>query len=168
MKLIVCVDDRMGVMFNKRRQSKDAKVREDILSMLEEGKKLFVSPYTAKQFLEEEQEKLYISETFLLEAIEDDICFIEDSDVADMGDMIESIILYRWNRHYPSDKYFTLDLSNYELISSLDFVGNSHPEMLKEEYRKKIVEEENKDECLFEEVVMENEEDLNLEYENEE
>ena len=168
MKLIVCVDDRMGVMFNKRRQSKDAKVREDILSMLEEGKKLFVSPYTAKQFLEEEQEKLYVSETFLLEATEDDICFIEDSDVSDMGDMIESIILYRWNRHYPSDKYFTLDLSNYELISSLDFVGNSHPEMLKEEYRKKIVEEENKDECLFEEVVMENEEDLNLEYENEE
>ena len=56
MKLVVCVDDRMGVMFNKRRQSKDEKVREDILSMLEEGKKLFVSPYTAKQFLEEEQE----------------------------------------------------------------------------------------------------------------
>ena len=156
MKLIVCVDDKMGVMFNKRRQSKDAKVREDILSMLEEGKKLLVSPYTAKQFLPEEQEKLQVSETFLLEATKKDICFIEDSDVSEMGDTIESIVLYRWNRHYPSDKYFTLDLSNYDLISSIDFVGNSHPEMLKEEYRKKAKVEESK-EIVSEEVVMEQE-----------
>ena len=167
MKLVVCVDDRMGVMFNKRRQSKDAKVREDILSMLEEGKKLFVSPYTAKQFLPEEQEKLQISETFLLEATKEDICFIEDSDVSELVDSIESIILYRWNRHYPSDKYFTLDLSNYDFVSSIDFVGNSHPEMLKEEYKKKEKVEELQ-EIVFEEAIMEQEEDVALEYEKEE
>ncbi len=138
MKLIVCVDDRMGVMFNKRRQSKDAKVREDMLAMLKEGQKLFVSPYTAKQFLPEEQESLYISEDFLLEAGEEDICFVEEKEVSEVADKIECIILYRWNRHYPSDRYFTLDLSEYELISSLDFVGNSHLEMLKELYQKKV------------------------------
>lgn len=157
MKLIVCVDDRMGMMFNKRRQSKDAKVREDILSMLEEGKRLFVSPYTAKQFLPEEQEKLYVSETFLLEVTKEDICFIEDSDSSKLVDKIESIVLYRWNRQYPSDQYFTLDLSKYELVSSLDFVGNSHPEMCKEEY-KRI-----KEAFISEEVIIEHEE--NLEYE---
>lgn len=167
MKLIVCVDDRMGMMFNKRRQSKDEKVREDILSMLDEGQKLFVSPYTAKQFLPEEQEKVYVSETFLSEATGEDICFIEDSDVSELEDKIESIVLYRWNRHYPSDRYFTLDLSNYELISSFDFVGNSHPEMLKEEYQKKIGLEE-KEAYICEETVVENEEELNLEYEKEE
>ena len=165
MKLIVCVDDRMGVMFNKRRQSKDAKVREDMLAMLEEGKKLLVSPYAAKQFLEEEQEKLYISETFLLEATKDDICFIEDSDISEVEDNIEHIVLYRWNRHYPSDRYFTLDLTKYELISSLDFVGSSHPEMVKEEYRKQGNREEDN---ISEEVVTEYEEDGILEYENEE
>ena len=58
MRLIVCVDDGMGMMFNKRRQSKDARVREDMLAMLPEGKKLFVTPYTARQFLPEEQERL--------------------------------------------------------------------------------------------------------------
>ncbi len=167
MKLVVCVDDKMGVMFNKRRQSKDAKVREDILFMLEEGKKLFVSPYTAKQFLPEEQEKLHISETFLFDATEEDICFVEDSDVSQMGDNIESIILYRWNRHYPSDKYFTLDLSKYDLVSSIDFVGNSHPEMLKEEYRKKANIEQLQEEIL-QETVIEYEEDVVLEYANEE
>lgn len=139
MKLIVCVDDRMGVMFNHRRQSKDAKVREDILSMLGEGKRLFVSPYTAKQFLPEEQERLYISENFLLEAGEEDICFVEEKESSEVADKIESIVLYRWNRHYPSDRYLTLDLSMYELISSLDFVGSSHPEMLKEQYQKKVI-----------------------------
>ena len=138
MKLIVCVDDRMGVMFNRRRQSKDVKVREDMLAMLGEGQNLFVSPYTAKQFLPEEQERLYISENFLLEAGEEDICFVEDKDVSELADKVGSIVLYRWNRHYPSDRYFTLDLSGYELISSLDFVGNSHPEMLKEQYQKKV------------------------------
>ena len=167
MKLIVCVDDRMGVMFNKRRQSKDAKVREDILAMLEEGKKLFVSPYTEKQFLPEEQEKIYVSETFLSEATEEDICFIEDSDVSELADKIERIVLYRWNRHYPSDKYFTLDLSNYELVSSVDFVGNSHPEMLKEEYRKKIGLEV-KEDYISEEVITGNEENVSLEYEKSE
>ncbi len=149
MKLVVCVDDRMGVMFNKRRQSKDVKVREDILSMLKEGQKLFVSPYTAKQFLPEEQEQLYISENFLLEAGEEDICFMEDKDAFEVEEHIKSIVLYHWKRHYPSDKYFTLDLSKYELISSLDFVGNSHLEMLKEEYQKKDIVYEN--EC--EEIV---------------
>ena len=165
MKLIVCVDDKMGVMFNKRRQSKDEKVREDILLMLEEGKKLFVSPYTAKQFLPEEQEKLHASETFLSEATKEDICFIEDSDVSEMADNIESIILYRWNRHYPSDKYFTLDLSKYDLVSSIEFVGNSHPEMLKEEYRKKAEVEENEVDVSKEVVT---EEDLVFEDETEE
>ena len=139
MKLVVCVDDRMGVMFNKRRQSKDSKVREDMLAMLGEGQKLFVSPYTAKQFLPEEQERLYISDNFLLEAGAGDICFVEEKEVSEVVDKIERIVLYRWNRHYPSDRYFTLDLSNYELISSLDFVGNSHPEMLKELYQRKVI-----------------------------
>ena len=156
MKLIVCVDDRMGVMFNRRRQSKDINVRKDILSMVEEGKKLFVSPYTANQFLLEEQERLYVSENFLLEAGEEDICFIEDKNALEVEHNIETIILYRWNRHYPSDKYFQIDLCAYELVSSMDFVGNSHPEMLKEEYKKKLdMETSDLEEVTKEEVANE-------------
>ena len=32
MKLIICVDDNNGMMFNRRRQSKDREVRHDILA----------------------------------------------------------------------------------------------------------------------------------------
>ena len=61
MILIVCVDDGMGMMFNKRRQSKDALVRTDMLAMVTLNKKLFVTPYTAKQFLQEEKLPDYFS-----------------------------------------------------------------------------------------------------------
>ena len=106
--------------------------------------------FQLKEIAEEEQEQLYISENFLLEAGEEDICFMEDKDALAVEEHIKSIVLYHWKRHYPSDKYFTLDLSKYELISSLDFVGNSHLEMLKEEYQKKDIVYEN--EC--EEVIL--------------
>ena len=136
MKLVVCVDDKMGMMFNRRRQSKDVKVREDIISMLGSDQKLFVSPYTAKQFEGEELQKLYISESFLAEAGKDDFCFVEDADISEYVSKAEQLILYRWNRVYPADKHLTMDLTQYTLVSSNNFVGNSHPEMLKEIYKK--------------------------------
>ena len=139
MILIVCVDDGMGMMFNKRRQSKDAKVREDMLAMVTTNQKLFVTPYTAKQFLPEEQERLCVlgadvSAWDVLSA--EEVFFAEDTDVTGLETVTEQVVLYRWNRAYPSDVKFTFDLSGYELIFSEDFVGNSHPEMKKEVYRK--------------------------------
>ena len=148
MILVVCVDDGMGMMFNKRRQSKDAKVREDMLAMLSAEKKLFVTPYTARQFLPEEQERLAVCEDGAAGICFDGdvstrdvltaevVFFVEDTDVTGLEDVTEQVVLYRWNRAYPSDVKFTFDLSGYELISSEDFVGNSHPEMKKEVYRK--------------------------------
>ena len=137
MILIVCVDDSMGMMFNKRRQSKDAVVRENMLALLPEGKKLYVSPYTARQFLPEEQEQLMICENICDVTEGETFCFLEDTDPVLFADRTEKIILYRWNRAYPSDVKFTLDLSGYELESTLEFVGKSHPEMVREIYRRK-------------------------------
>lgn len=137
MRLIVCVDDGMGMMFNKRRQSKDAIVRKNMLALLPEGKKLFVSPYTAKQFLPEEQEFLVVSESIWSEAGADDFCFLEDVDLSLVESQVEELVLYRWNRIYPSDVKFTMDLGAYELVSSEEFAGSSHPEMIREIYKRK-------------------------------
>lgn len=148
MRLIVCVDDGMGMMFNKRRQSKDAKVREDMLAMLSGDQKLFVTPYTAKQFLPEEQERLVVLEEGLqrddetLQAVPpeaEDYFFAEDTPVTGLETVTEQVILYRWNRAYPSDVKFAFDLSGYELTNCEDFVGNSHPEMKKEIYRRRDI-----------------------------
>lgn len=48
---IVCVDDRFGVAFNKRRCSSDIKVSADILKR-SEGAKLWMDTYSAKLFEE--------------------------------------------------------------------------------------------------------------------
>ena len=139
MILVVCVDDGMGMMFNKRRQSKDAKVREDMLAMVPPAQKLFVTPYTAKQFLPEEQERLAVCETSGTGVVSGGVgefFFAEDTDVTGLENVTEQVVLYRWMRAYPSDVKFSFDLSGYELVSLEDFVGNSHPEMKKEVYVK--------------------------------
>ena len=136
MKIIVCVDDQMGMMFNNRRQSRDRVVREDILLFVPD--KLWVSPYTAKQFAETEQERLLVAEDFLEQAAEGDYCFVEDMDITPYTDKIEDIILYHWNRMYPADTYFTIPLSDFVSEERMNLTGNSHPDMIREIYRKKV------------------------------
>ena len=49
MKVIVCLDERRGMMFNNRRQSRDSVLIEDVVKDLC-GEKLFISPYSEKLF----------------------------------------------------------------------------------------------------------------------
>ena len=49
MKLILCVDDKGGLAFNHRRQSRDRVLNERIL-MHCGMHRLWISPYTAKLF----------------------------------------------------------------------------------------------------------------------
>ena len=51
MKLIACIDDRRGMTFFRRRQSRDIRVTEDIIRDLG-ASSLFVSPYSSKLFAE--------------------------------------------------------------------------------------------------------------------
>lgn len=135
MKLIVCVDDNLGMMFNHRRQSQDAAVRADMLCMTGE-QKLYVSPYTAGQFTETEQERLHISEKFLQEAGYGEYCFVEDPALLSEELMTEELVLYCWNRSYPADGYFTLVWSDDMLTAHENIVGTSHPQMWKKVYKR--------------------------------
>ena len=47
---------------------------------------------------------------------------------------LESLVLYRWNRRYPADVYFDLDLSQWRLVSRREFSGTSHDTITKEVY----------------------------------
>ena len=136
MKIIVCVDDQMGMMFNNRRQSRDRIVREDMLLLVPE--QLWVSPYTAKQFEETDQERLLVAEDFLEQAEEGEYCFVEDADITPYADKIENIILYHWKRMYPADTHFTIPLTDFALVERKDLTGNSHPDMIREIYTKRV------------------------------
>ena len=124
MILAVCVDDKLGMLFNKRRQSKDRELRKDLLSLTDQT--LWVNEYTAKQFTEDEKMWLNIQEDYLDDIDEDDLCFVENLPIADYESKITKLILYRWNRIYPSDVRFPFDLSDWELESEYEFKGYSH------------------------------------------
>lgn len=124
MILAVCVDDKLGMLFNNRRQSKDRELRKDLLSLTDQT--LWVNEYTAKQFTEDEKMWLNIQEDYLDNIGEDDLCFVENLPLADYEEKVTKLILYRWNRIYPSDVRFPFDLANWELENEYEFKGYSH------------------------------------------
>lgn len=134
MKVIVCMDDRGGMSFNRRRQSRDRIVIKDIVDSLK-GKKLWMNSYSASMFQTEEVE-LMVSDTFLDEAGEEDFCFVEDCGVQQHIQNIDEVIVYKWNRCYPADVSFDIDLKEWNKTVVKEFAGNSHEKITKETYEK--------------------------------
>lgn len=135
MNIIVCIDDDFGMLFNHRRQSRDKLLRERII-MITKEKKLWMNSYSSKQFEEECAENIIVDEAFLHNAGNEDYCFVETEDITKHILKIERIVLYRWNRRYPSDFKFSLDLSDWTMESTFEFAGLSHEKITEEIYRK--------------------------------
>lgn len=135
MILIVAVDEDKGMMFNRRRQSKDRVLRERILS-LAKGGKLWMNAYTRRQFPEDAQGEIIVDEKFLEKAGFGDYCFLENIPAAPYEDRIEKIILFWWNRKYPSDTWFDIDLEGggWKLSETREFSGSSHEKITEEVY----------------------------------
>lgn len=131
MKVIVCLDDRNGMCFNHRRQSRDCAVIADILSSANEAP-IWMNAYSASLF--EAAENIHVSEAFLTEAPEDAWCFVEDQPLNRVRARIDALTVYRWNRHYPADRHLDLNLEEWSLVASEDFEGHSHEKITKEEY----------------------------------
>lgn len=134
MILITCVDDKMGMLFNKRRQSMDSVLRERVLKMCA-GKKLWMNEYSRKQF-DAVAEGISVDEDFMAKAGEDDYCFAENISPKAFKGQFKQIVLYKWNRVYPTDLYFDIDLTNWRLAQSSDFAGSSHDKITEEIYVK--------------------------------
>ncbi len=131
MNLIVVLDDKNGMLFNRRRQSRDRVLTARILEI--SGGKLIVNAYTAELFAGTNAD-LTIAEDPLSAAKPGDWCFLEDRSPVPAGGNIEKLVVYRWNRVYPSDLKFTLDLSAMKRVSSTDFAGYSHENITEEVY----------------------------------
>ena len=134
MILIVCIDKKNGMMFNKRRQSQDRVVREKILEHAAGGK-LWMSSYSAKQFTEGGE--FIEDEDCVTKAGEGEYCFVEDKDFS--LENCEQVILYHWNRQYPGDRFFKEDLkaNGYRKISETEFAGYSHEKITEQIFVKK-------------------------------
>ena len=66
------------------------------------------------------------------------ICFVENQDITPYLPKIDTLVLFQWNRDYPADFFFTVDLSQWNLISTEDFEGTSHEKITMEVYKKDL------------------------------
>lgn len=137
MIVYIALDDKNGMMFNCRRQSQDKLVRQDILEDCSDSK-LWISSYSAEQFSPDFPSgfpnNILVDDDFLQKADINDLCFVEEFPLSFHLNNIQKIVIYRWNRVYPADFYFDLDLSNDNWVNTSisEFVGNSHEKITKE------------------------------------
>lgn len=137
MKIIVCVDDNNGMMFNNRRQSRDRILIKDVVDNLDGGN-LLMAPYSEALFADSGVDAFFLSEYVLDEAEPEDYCFIENKALLPYSNKIDELIIYRWNRRYPADMYLDIDPTalSMKLVSTTEFVGSSHEKITKELYKK--------------------------------
>ena len=133
MRIIICLDEKGGYMFNNRRQSMDRVLRQKLLLLLE-GQPLWMSEYTKKQFTEEGNYS--VDDNYEQNAPSNAFCFIENKGYS--LDNCDEIWIFRWMRSYPSDKFFTVDPIEKGFRQELTqvFKGSSHDEIVLQIYKK--------------------------------
>ncbi len=133
MKIIVCLDERNGMLFAGRRQSMDRILRQEALA-LAGSEPLWMNGYSAGQFGDEGN--IRVEEDFLRKAPEDAWCFVENTDLTPWLEKISQVAVYRWNRHYPSTTWFPMDyfVNKWQLTGRREFAGSSHERITEEVY----------------------------------
>ena len=133
MTVFVCIDDRGGMLFNHRRQSRDREQIADMLHIVGEGR-LFCHPYSAP-LLAEHGANPISDENFLALAREGDFCFVENVPLLPHAEKISTLFLYRWNRTYPRDVLLDLPIpGTLRLTETVEFSGYSHEKITRERY----------------------------------
>ena len=129
MTLYICLDDRNGLKFNNRRQSRDSAVLEDIRRQLTGS--LLIDIFSEKLIRE-----AGIPYVLPPETAED--FFAEDIPSDEILDKTSKLVIYRWNRHYPSDVRWEPDLAGmgFILTETTEFAGTSHEKITREVYER--------------------------------
>ena len=134
MKLIVCVDDNYGILFNNRRVSRDKAVILKISELINSNE-ILVSEYSSELFSDTSVNLKIVKGIF--KRTDGSYIFCEEEIPPKYFNKITEIYLFKWNRKYPSDvKFPFVDLcEKAELSATEKLVGNSHPEITFEVYK---------------------------------
>lgn len=123
--VITFLDEKNGMMFNNRRQSKDEVVKKYIKEIIGE-ETLYLSAYSKKYYdFGKEVNKFNNSMSFAL---------VEDP--KNMPLSIDKFIIFYWNRHYPADSFFNCDLNKYVVTNETEIVGKSHEKITVRTYER--------------------------------
>lgn len=141
MVVYITIDDNNGLMFNKRRQSQDRIQRENMLKHCGDAP-LWIREYSQKLFINPEDGSLppnvMVDNDFLCHAAPTDHCFVEGDTLAQWMDKIDTIVIYKWNRKYPSDLRFDFAIIDHQWkrFSVSDFTGSSHNKITREVWKR--------------------------------
>lgn len=133
MIIIACVDEKSGMLFNNRRQSKDSVLTKHIVQLVGENK-LWINRFSSSIFEEYIGQNVIVDDEFLSKIGENEYCFIENISPDSIKDKVNKIILYNWNRHYPADKFWDLSQECWTLVSEHNIVGSSHEKITERIY----------------------------------
>ena len=132
MTLYLCLDDRGGLLFNGRRQSRDAALLADLAAMIPDT--LTIDPFSEKLIAAADIPYVLAAK----ELPEDAHFFLENRDPESLIPLAETLVIYRWNRHYPSDVRWegSPPEHGFTLRETTEFPGKSHETITKEVYVK--------------------------------
>ena len=132
MNVIICLDDKNGIQFNHRRQSRDQAVCDRMLELAKDSA-LWMDEYSAKMF---PAGQVKVAQDFLQKAGPGEYCFVENDTFLRHYDKVEKVIVYRWNKVYPADmKIESSFFDRKNLAQKCDFAGNSHEKITEEIYQ---------------------------------
>jgi hypothetical protein len=131
----VCVDDGQGLMLFGKRQSRDRVLISEFVES-NSDKKIYIAPFSKLLF--EQYPDVSVADDPFSVAEEGSAIFVENLRIDERLDSVSTLIIYRWNRKYPSDVKFNVDpvKCGFKLKSSVDFKGSSHEKITKEIYEK--------------------------------
>lgn len=147
MTLIVCLDVNNGIGFNNRRQSRDREIIEDILKntdstlwILQESLELFEDYFDSYsndniKLNTNVLENIKVDNNWNEKINDKEYCFIEKNVSRQLIGRFNTIIIYRWDKVYPSDEVFNIDQNIYELNEVYEIKGYSHDVIKKEIYK---------------------------------
>lgn len=123
MNVIVCIDEVGGMMFHGKRVSRDIEVLKNMIDMIGNDQ-LHMNEYSMKLFHDNEMYQNIQS----FQLMDDGYYFIEDERVNNYLSSAKKLIIYCWNRKYPSDVKLDMEVVNksFQLIRQEDIVGKSH------------------------------------------
>lgn len=137
MNVIACIDNNNGIAFNGRRVSSDLAVMSRIKFIVGDHK-LWVDKSSEKLL-----QKHYISYEIIdknSRIHEEDYVFIDTKQfmfIKKDCSNIDTLVLFMWNRDYPSDTKLDIDMSVLKEYSQLEYKGFSHEKINELHFNKK-------------------------------
>ncbi|MBR7116127.1 MAG: ribonuclease Z [Clostridia bacterium] len=126
--VVICLDDEGGMTVFGKRQSRDRVLIEELCESV--SAPIYVNTFSSFLF-RDRADRVHISDDPLGDCPDGGVAFIENLPLLPHIDDIGTVILYKWNRLYPSDVKIDISFDGFRVESRKDFVGSSHERITK-------------------------------------